>query len=236
MNIYNPEYVKILFDKMSTSYEKMNFITSFGFSYFWRKQFINKVNFDDKNIKIIDLMTGMGETWSITLQRFPNAKLTALDFSVGMLKFAHFKNEKYFKNQIKIINQDILNNQLKDNSFDLITCAFGLKTLNEDQISILAKETKRILKDKGKFTFIEVSTPSNTILKYLYGFYLGIIIPFFGKLFLKNPNEYKMLWTYTNKFVNAKNTEEIFRKSGLNVKYESYFFGCASGIYGYIKK
>ena len=42
-NIYNPEYVQTLFDKMSQSYERMNYITSFGFSIRWRHQFLNKI-------------------------------------------------------------------------------------------------------------------------------------------------------------------------------------------------
>lgn len=39
-NIYNLEYVKGLFNRMSSSYERVNYITSFGFSIRWRKQFL----------------------------------------------------------------------------------------------------------------------------------------------------------------------------------------------------
>lgn len=39
-NIYDPEFVKGLFNRMSNSYERMNFITSFGFSIRWRRQFL----------------------------------------------------------------------------------------------------------------------------------------------------------------------------------------------------
>ena len=49
-NIYNPEYVKGLFNKMSSSYERMNFITSFGFSIRWRRQFLE--SFNRQNIKL----------------------------------------------------------------------------------------------------------------------------------------------------------------------------------------
>lgn len=90
-NIYNPEYVKTLFDKMSQSYERMNYITSFGFSIRWRHQFLNKIEPSSEKIKIIDLLSGMGETWMPTIAKFPNAQLTALDFSEGMLKYASKK-------------------------------------------------------------------------------------------------------------------------------------------------
>jgi demethylmenaquinone methyltransferase/2-methoxy-6-polyprenyl-1,4-benzoquinol methylase len=231
-NIYNPEYVKGLFNKMSSSYERMNFITSFGFSIRWRRQFLEPFNQTKHKAEIIDLLTGMGETWNATKNKFPNSNLTVLDFSDGMLKYAKKKSKMQFNNEIIVLQQDILNNQLPSNHYDFVTCAFGLKTFNEEQLQILAKETKRILKNGGQFSFIEVSKPNNKILKGLYRYYLGQIIPILGRLLLGNPEEYRMLWQYTNKFDNAKTATEIFRKSGLTTKFNSYFYGCATGFYG----
>ncbi|WP_313578987.1 class I SAM-dependent methyltransferase [Chishuiella sp.] len=62
-NIYEPEFVKNLFDKMSSSYENMNYITSFGFSICWRKQFLSKLGRSNKKLNIIDLLSGLGENW-----------------------------------------------------------------------------------------------------------------------------------------------------------------------------
>ena len=87
-NIYNPEYVKGLFNKMSSSYERMNFITSFGFSIRWRRQFIETFKQTNHKAEIIDLLTGMGETWNATKNKLPNSNLTVIDFSDGMLKYA----------------------------------------------------------------------------------------------------------------------------------------------------
>ncbi len=231
-NIYNPEYVKGLFNKMSSSYERMNFITSFGFSIRWRRQFLEPFKQTKNKAEIIDLLTGMGETWNATKNKLPNSSLTVLDFSDGMLKYAKQKSETQFNNEIIVLQQDILYNKLPSNYYDFVTCAFGLKTFNEEQINILAKETKRILKNGGQFSFIEVSKPNNKILKKLYGFYLGQIIPILGRLLLGNPEEYRMLWQYTNKFDNAKRATEIFTKTGLTAKFYSYFYGCATGFYG----
>lgn len=231
-NIYNPEYVKGLFNKMSSSYERMNFVTSFGFSIRWRRQFLEPFNQTKRKAEIIDLLTGMGETWNATKNKFPNSNLTVLDFSDGMLKNAKQKSETKFNNEIIVLQQDILNNQLPSNYYDFVTCAFGLKTFNEEQIQVLAKETKRILKKDGQFSFVEVSKPNSKILKTLYGFYLGQIIPILGRLLLGNPEEYRMLWKYTNNFDNAKRATEIFTETGLTTKFNSYFYGCATGFYG----
>ncbi|MCU0436291.1 MAG: class I SAM-dependent methyltransferase [Raineya sp.] len=232
INIYNPDYVKGLFNRMSSSYERMNFITSFGFSIRWRRQFLEKLKQTDHKAEIIDLLTGMGETWNATKNKLPNSNLTVLDFSDGMLQYAKQKSKTKFNDQVIVLQQDILKNELPSNYFDFVICAFGLKTFNTEQLQILALETKRILKQGGQFSFIEISEPSNKLLKILYGFYLGQIIPILGKLFLGNPDEYKMLWKYTSKFKNAKIASDIFSNVGLETHYISYFYGCATGFYG----
>lgn len=231
-NIYSPEYIKGLFDRMSSSYERMNFITSFGFSIRWRRQFLEPFKLTKHKAEIIDLLTGMGETWAATKHKFPDSSLTVLDFSDGMLNYAKQKSKDRFNDEIIILQQDVLKNELPGNHFDFVTCAFGLKTFNAEQLQVLALETKRILKQGGQFSFIEVSQPENRILKTFYGFYLGKIIPVIGRLLLGNPEEYKMLWQYTDKFKNAKNATEIFKRAGLKAEFNSYFHGCATGFYG----
>jgi demethylmenaquinone methyltransferase/2-methoxy-6-polyprenyl-1,4-benzoquinol methylase len=230
--IYSPDYVQDLFDRMSSSYERMNYITSFGFSIRWRRQYLQPFARSNEKVKVIDLLTGMGETWAATKQHFPGSELTALDFSEGMLNFARKKNERKFRSEINIIKRDVLKSGLPGDHFDFVTCAFGLKTFDDEQIRQLARETKRILKPGGQCSFIEVSTPGHFIMKSFYGFYLGRVVPLLGWLFLGNPVEYKMLWQYTRRYVNSKKAAEIFSDEGLSVNYHSYFFGCASGFSG----
>ena len=131
-NIYSPHYVKGLFNSMSNSYERMNYITSFGFSIRWRKQFLNSFNHTKQKVEVIDLLTGMGETWKATKEKFPNSNITVLDFSEGMLKYAKQKSNNKYNNEIVVLQQDLLQNTLPSNHFDFVTCAFGLKTFNEE--------------------------------------------------------------------------------------------------------
>ena len=203
-NIYEPDFVKKLFNQMSGSYERMNFITSFGFSIIWRKQFLNKLQSSQENINVIDLLSGLGENWKSLNQKYPNGNLIALDFSEEMVSKSKNKNSNSFNNKFKIRQEDLLNNHLSSNYFDFVSCAFGLKTFNKEQLNIFAETLNRILKEKGEFSFIEISVPTNPILKFFFGFYLGKIIPILGKLFLGNPSDYKMLWKYTTQFKNCK--------------------------------
>lgn len=152
-DIYDPEYIQRLFNRMSYSYERMNFITSFGFSVLWRRQFIEKVESNSNEITIIDLLSGLGENWSILTKQFPNAQCTALDFSEEMYNASQQKNSQKFGNRFTVFHQDILQNTLPSSEYDIVTCAFGLKTFNEKQLHNVAMTINRIFKTRWKIHF-----------------------------------------------------------------------------------
>lgn len=79
-NIYDQEYVRRLFNHMSGSYERMNYITSFGFSIRWRKQFLKKLGKSDDHLNVIDLLSGLGENWFYLRKIFRSPVLQRLIF------------------------------------------------------------------------------------------------------------------------------------------------------------
>jgi len=230
--IYEPKFVEKLFDNMSSSYSRMNYITSFGFSERWRRQCVEAIDIEKEKV-VVDLMTGMGECWSPILNRAnENSKLIGLDFSSGMIKRARKKKSKLKDVQIQILQENVFDNSIEDQSTDYVISGFGLKTFNDAQLSNLANEINRILKPNGKFSLIDVSVPKNRLLKTAFLFYLKQVIPILGWVFLGNPETYRMLGVYTQAFVNSKKVYEIFKRDNFEVEYVEYFFGCASGIKG----
>ncbi|MEZ4892946.1 MAG: class I SAM-dependent methyltransferase [Saprospiraceae bacterium] len=231
-NYYEPEFVEQLFDDMSKSYSNMNLITSFGFSERWRRQCVAQIKFEE-NFVVVDLMTGMGECWHHILQKCkPGSKLIALDFSSQMIAHAEKRKQHFKQHPIDVLRESVFNNSIASNSADCVISGFGLKTFNRKQLVLLAREIRRILKPEGSFSLIDVSVPDNRLLKGLYMFYLKNIIPTLGRLFLGNPETYKMLGIYTESFKNARMVEEVFKEQGFAVQYREYFFGCATGVAG----
>jgi demethylmenaquinone methyltransferase/2-methoxy-6-polyprenyl-1,4-benzoquinol methylase len=230
--IYNPTFVEKLFDNMSSSYARMNYITSFGFSERWRRQCVEKLCMKE-GTTVVDLMTGMGECWKHILKKTgTNSKLIALDFSTEMIQRAARNKKKFPNSTIELLKENVFENSIPNQSADYVISGFGLKTFNDEQLKSLAKEIQRILKPNGKFSLIDVSVPKNRLLSTLYLIYLKYVIPVMGRLFLGNPETYKMLGVYTEAFGNAKNTVQIFERLDLKVDYVSYFYGCATGIKG----
>lgn len=232
-DIYDPLYVQQLFDEMAASYEQVNYITSFGFSWRWRVQCVGQCGLKPGMV-VYDLMTGMGECWPILLKQLaPEGHLKAVEFSRGMLAGAIRRKERYGSFNISLFHQNVLENELPDASADSLIVAFGLKTLSLEQQQKLAAEIKRLLKPGGTFSLIEVSVPQNKLLGLVYMFYLKQLIPLIGRIFLGNPENYRMLGLYTERFSNCRKSLEIFRETGLEVRYHDYFWGCATGISGY---
>jgi demethylmenaquinone methyltransferase/2-methoxy-6-polyprenyl-1,4-benzoquinol methylase len=166
------------------------------------------------------------------LKNKSNLKLTGIDFSKEMNSMASKRAKKYTQFEIATKRENILRNTIPDNSADAIISGFGLKTFSEEQLANLSKEVNRILKPGGGFSFIDVSVPKSRVLRTLYLFYLKYFIPVLGRLFLGNPETYRMLGVYTKLFGNAEKLVPIFSNNGLKTSYKSYFFGCASGVVG----
>ncbi|GGK76206.1 class I SAM-dependent methyltransferase [Rufibacter glacialis] len=229
---FQKSYLVHLFNGMSSSYERMNYLTSFGFSRLWRSQMLASLPASDQPVQVVDLMTGMGEMWGPILRKWKNADLTALDFSDGMLHCAALKNHKKYEDKVHLHQTDVLQNPLPPATYDVVTCAFGLKTLSKRQMSQLARETHRLLKPNGRFTFIEISEPGVPWLKVPYLWYIRYLIPVIGFLFARKYGHYKELGYYTQAFGNAQEAAAIFKEAGLAVTPIKLFHGCATGFYG----
>ncbi|MFI2742202.1 class I SAM-dependent methyltransferase [Zhouia sp. PK063] len=230
--IYEPKFVEKLFDNMSNSYSRMNYISSFGFSERWRRLFVEEVGIE-KGKTVVDLMTGMGECWKyIVLKGDTNAKLIALDFSTEMIHRAEKNKAKLEGSKIEILKENVFNNSIPNETADVVVSGFGLKTFNHEQLGELANQIHRILKTNGRFSLIDVSVPKNKILKLFYMFYLKNIIPILGRVFLGSPETYKMLGVYTEEFGDAQHVYRIFSRPEFEIEYIEYFYGCATGIKG----
>ncbi len=217
---------------MSKTYGITNYISSFGFTERWRKQCVNEINWSLELKQGYDLMSGMGESWHLILNR-SKVKITGVDISPEMNRKAREHLIKNVEWEVEIREENILNNKIASESADFIVSTFGLKTFSKNQLRELAKETTRILRKGGQIAMIEISVPRNIILKIPYMFYLKIVIPIIGKIFQGDSNAYKMLGIYCEKFQNCESFKKELEHQGLNVEMKSYFFGCATGIIGY---
>lgn len=230
--IYEPEYVRRLFNEMAETYGVVNLVSSFGFAALWRKRCLQQVEFLS-GMSVIDLMTGMGELLpDISRHVGSLGDIRAIDLSPVMCRKAR---EMMAKRKIsgRIIECDALNKPMESETADIVISSFGLKTFSENQRQVLARNILTMLKPGGRFSLIEISVPPSLVLRYPYMFYLKSIIPLVGRIFMGNPENYRMLGIYTDAFRNCEQFSKELNRIGLVASSTSHFFGCATGVIGY---
>ena len=229
--IYESGFVATLFDRMASTYDLVNFLTSFGFSERWRSQFVARAAIRP-GTAVYDLMCGQGECWGSTARQAGQTRLIALDISQEMLRGAARRTSRHPQLRVGLSRQNALRTGFPDGCADSVICAFGVKTLSADQQDQFAGEIARLLKPGGTFSIIEVSVPRGWMFERPYMFYLKKVIPLLGSVLLGDPQDYRMLGVYTERFADCQGISEALSRRGLDVTYHAYFFGCASGVSG----
>jgi ubiquinone/menaquinone biosynthesis methyltransferase len=231
--LYDEAAVRGLFDRMSRSYERMNIVMSFGFSVRWRRQMMRLLPSRPTGARVLDAMSGMGETWTEVLRAIPEARAAALDFSPRMIEHAGTRNRTRFQERFELLCEDVLDNDLPDAAFDVVVSAYGLKTFDEAQSRRFANELARILRPGGTFSFVEVTEPPNRVLRALYDLYLSRIVPVVGVALVSDPVEYRMLHRYLRRYGDgARSTAAFADHPSLQVQRRLLFFGCATSWSG----
>lgn len=230
--IYSPDYLRSLFDEMSGSYDRVNYLTSFGFSQRFRRQFIEKAGLEE-GFAVCDLMCGGGECWPFILRGIGSTgTLLALDLSPGMLSGARHRRARMPHANITVVEGNALATGIEDASMDRVLMSFGLKTLADEFRPGLAAEMYRLLRPGGLVSAIEITDPKGWSLRPLYMWYLKRAIPMLGHLLLGNPENYRMLGVYTERFQGCEPVLDALRDAGFEAELVSYFHGCATGVVG----
>tara|TARA_Y100000052_G_scaffold27515_1_gene35876 strand:- start:17089 stop:17823 length:735 start_codon:yes stop_codon:yes gene_type:complete len=234
-DIYDPEFVKGVFDRCSGKYIAFSYVCSMGFTEFWRSDAVKILPDPGKPNPVgYDLMAGTGEVWPHLMKRFPDiAEITAIDISEGMHKRALDRLHAGRTDKIGFICDNVLNSELPPDSCDFVISTFGLKTFDQSQQAQLADLVARILKPGGSFSFIEASDPKDWLLRPLYLFHLKTVLPVVEKLFLSGAQDFAMIGSYSTNFGNAKFFGDCLRQHGLEVRFKKHFFGCATSVSGH---
>ncbi len=233
-DIFDPDFVKGVFDRCSSSYRYWSQIASFGFVWLWRRQCLAALPaFQSDGALVVDLMAGTGETWGQLLKRHPKiGKIIAYDISHGMVEGAIRRLHSMRAHRIEITEANVLNAKLPGNVADVLICTFGLKTFNKSQQMQIAEQVAVLLRDGGVFSFVEASDPKDWIFRPVYNFYLRAALPAIERLFLKGAQDFAKLGVYSKEFQNCSHFADCLRSCGLSVVEKKYFFGCATGVAG----
>ena len=202
-----------MFDNVSTNYDFLNRMMTFGIDIRWRKKVVAIVG-EKKPETILDIATGTGD-FAIMLSKLKPKKITGLDISKGMLEVGIKKVKDHNLDRlIDMVLGDSEKLPFSDNSFDAITVGFGVR--NFENLDKGLQEIYRVLKPNGIFVVLETSQPEKFPIKQFFTIYSKYIIPTIGKLFSKDKRAYTYLPQSAAIFPYGKNFNNILLKNGFN--------------------
>ena len=216
-----------MFDNISNNYDELNRVITFGIDVKWRKQVVDIIKATNPET-ILDIATGTGDLAIMESKNIPNAKITGLDISAGMLEVGKEKIKKLnLTDKIDMVLGDSENIPFEDNFFDAVTVSYGVR--NFENLEKGLKEINRVLKPGGTFVVLETSVPTKFPFKQGYQFHSKVILPLVGKLFSKDKIAYSYLSESANSFPYGSEFNAILNKVGFkNIKDTPVTFGVST--------
>jgi demethylmenaquinone methyltransferase/2-methoxy-6-polyprenyl-1,4-benzoquinol methylase len=211
----DPQLIQSMFGKIAKRYDLTNSVLSFKLHYLWNKRLIQSIQAENS---LLDLCAGTGEIaygW-LTKQIKPK-QVILLDFCQEMLEVAKTKMAPYVKagHTIKCIQADATSIPLPSQSVDAISIAYGIRNVQNPLKCY--QEAHRLLKSHGQLTILELTEPSNPLIKSLHHIYLTQILPRMGGFITGEKEAYR----YLSESIPAFSKPETMRQELLQAGFTS---------------
>lgn len=196
--------VHALFNQIAPRYDLLNRLLSFGQDQLWRKKVVTFLP-QHSDLHVLDLATGTADLALILVRHSKRVvHVMGVDMAAEMLRLGQEKIEKAGLNAcIDLQTGDAHHLAFKNNSFDVVTVAFGLRNMPRKEQAL--SEMMRVLKTGGRLIILEFSMPKNPIIKTLYLFYFRHILPKIGGFISGDYDAYR----YLNQSVETFSSKEI---------------------------
>lgn len=244
--------VEEMFDSIAPAYDFMNTAMSFGLHRRWRDKALkaalagisghepgsgstgknNDVSGKTERclFKALDVATGTGDVAFRLHRLMPDAKITGIDLSEGMLDVARKKLSSFPEKDRALLafgKGDCMSLPFADDEFDLITVAYGVR--NFENLVKGLKEMRRVLRKGGTLCIIELSVPEGKVSRFGYKIYSRHLIPAVGKMVSGDSRAYTYLPESIAAAPQRDDMAAIMRKAGFtDIKWRSLTFGAVT--------
>lgn len=217
--------VNNVFHSVASKYDLMNDAMSLGIHRFWKHHTILAAGVK-KDMHILDLASGTCDLAIRMGKKLAGSgRLVVTDINESMLKLG--EDRMTDNGLVKGVEYNIVNAEeipYADNSFDLVTMAFGLR--NVTQKDKVIREVHRILKPGGKFMVLEFSKPTTPLVEKIYDRYSFDVLPKMGELIANDRESYQYLAESIRMHPNQERLKEMFSEGGFKLcKYQNLSMG-----------
>ena len=220
--------IQRMFGQIAPWYDFLNHALSLNIDKRWRTQTTKLVPPQPAEAgPILDMCTGTGDL-ALAYDRAAKGtvSIVAADFCHEMLVRAAEKAKAL--PQIRFVEADAQSLPFPDNTFQIVTVAFGLRNVTDTDRGLA--EMTRVAKPGGRVAILEFSKPRNRVFGSLYGFYFRRVLPCVGQLLSRSrENAYKYLPESALRFPDYEALAEKMRAHGLvDVTFRPFTFGIAT--------
>ena len=176
---------------------------------------------------ILDVATGTGDLAIALARRLPQAGVTGVDISEGMLAAGR---EKVLRaglgERVVLRTGDAEALDFADGAFEGVTVAFGVRNFGDIPAGLA--EMCRVLRQGGKCWVLEFSEPTAPLFGWVYRFYFHRVLPWLGRLVSRDRGAYSYLPRSVDGFPPPERFSAMLREAGFAaVRTKKLTFGVA---------
>ncbi|MGB2045447.1 MAG: bifunctional demethylmenaquinone methyltransferase/2-methoxy-6-polyprenyl-1,4-benzoquinol methylase UbiE [Porticoccaceae bacterium] len=186
------EKVAEVFHSVAGKYDLMNDLMSAGIHRLWKRMTI-EMSGARRGHSVLDIAGGTGDlTAKFSRIVGPEGTVVLADINDSMLKVGRDRlMDRGIVDNITFSQADAQHLPFPDDTFDVITIAFGLRNVTDKDMAL--RSMLRVLKPGGRLLVLEFSKPENPLLSKVYDTYSFSILPKLGKLFASDADSYQYL-------------------------------------------
>jgi demethylmenaquinone methyltransferase / 2-methoxy-6-polyprenyl-1,4-benzoquinol methylase len=222
------EQIYHMFDRIAPTYDAVNRVLSFGQDKGWREKLCEAVP-QEGALSVLDIATGTADLLLAMCKKRLNIKeATGIDLSSNMLSIGQKKIlQSNLSSKIKLLNADGAALPFLDQSFDIVSIAFGIRNIANKRAAL--GEMRRVLKSKGLLLILEFSLPESLLIRLPYLVYFRFILPFIGGIISKDREAYRYLNRSVEQFpLPDQFRDRLFDAGFAEVSYTALSFGIAT--------
>ena len=207
------QHVRQVFDSVADNYDLMNDMMSLGIHRLWKRYAINMATLKPGE-RVLDLAGGTGD---LTRLMAPivgeRGHITLADINAAMLNNGRSRLlDKGVSGNVDFAQVDAEQLPFPDNSFDLVTMAFGLRNVTNKQRAL--DSLYRVIRPGGRLLVLEFSRPT-ALLKPAYDFYSFAILPKLGQFIARDESSYRYLAESIRMHPDQQTLQSMMEQAGL---------------------
>lgn len=211
--------VREVFESVAPKYDVMNDIMSLGIHRLWKADFVRQV-VPQAADAILDLAGGTGDIAFLMERARSRVKpstrqITICDINPAMLDVGQRRAmDKGLHGAFKWVEGNAESLPFEDNSFDIVTIAFGLR--NVTHLSKALCDIRRVLKPGGRFYCLEFSHLRVPVLQKIYDAYSFRFLPWAGEKVAGDRAAYQYLAESIRAFPDQQALVKLMQDAGFS--------------------